>query len=233
MRDDPHAFVKGSWGRVALSLCACLLAACVDDKSGNPVTGSKTAHGVFRIALLEELPPFWEKSLEVSARLHDAPSPDPVDWRVHAVSGDCHVLTPSAPFCDPGCGSTGVCAPGGMCVPFPTPLNVGRVTVTGIEMGTGDKSFSLDPVQDAYQRSGALSTYPPYAEGATLTVTAAGSADVAPFTVSGRGPHIPKLLNDSIVLDGSPFLLRWAPPGPEAGSSRSVITAASRVSSNA
>src|SRR5690606_32781587 len=111
----------------------------------------------------------------------------------------------------------------GVCVAFPEPLDVGPISVEGIRTTSGKSSFVMRPSLGVYRPSGDQPAYPPYDEGALVTVTAKGSAAAAGFTLGARGPAIPELLNDSIVLDGSPIVVRWTPPGPDAGPTTMLV----------
>jgi hypothetical protein len=222
--ERPQPFEKPYHGariRRSLPALAFLCAAsCVHDNGEDRPSGSSgTVHGTLLVSLVEEFPPYWDRHAAVSGRLYDGPSPLPVDWRERAASGPCRVLTPEAPFCDGGCGSAALCSVGGVCTAFPGPVHAGKITVSGIRTASGAMSFVMNPVLDVYQPSGLALAAPPYAEGDLLTFTAAGAAAAPAFSLSARGPSLPTLLNDSIILDGNPILLRWTPPGPGAGPS--------------
>jgi hypothetical protein len=201
-----------------------MISSCVHDGAGDsPLHGTATIHGRLQVSLIEEFPPYWEKYTAVSGQIHDGPSPESLGWQEHLSSGACRVLIPVAPFCNPACGSTGLCTVGGVCMAFPKALNVGAITVSGIA-SSGGNSFTMAQTLNTYLPMGVTLDFPPFDEGGLVTLSGAGSRDAPAFTVSGRGPALPRILNDTIVLDGNPILLRWTPPGPNAGPSTLIAS---------
>lgn len=49
-----------------------------------------------------------------------------------SVDGDCRLMRRRNPFCDPPCRAGETCNFQGQCIPFPTPLDVGEVTLAGL-----------------------------------------------------------------------------------------------------
>ena len=203
---------------LVLPFVVSLAVSCIHDETGgDPSGGSGVVYGSFVVASYEAFPPYWDRHAAVVGRLYDGVVPEPYEWAEQAVSGSCRVIKPVAPFCDTACGSGAVCSAGGVCVAYPKALSAGKVSVNGIGTASGATSFIMNPVLGLYQPSGISLAFPPYAEGAPVTFTASGSGESPRFSLSARGPALPMLLNDSIVLDGNPVVVRWTPPGAGAG----------------
>jgi hypothetical protein len=150
----------------------------------------------------------------VLGKAFDGPSPDGVIWEEAVRSGNCRLLTPRVPFCNNPCDANTICVEDDKCQAYPSAIDMGTVTVTGLLTRTGDSSFSMDPVNFNYQPTGGvIITYPPFSEGDEVNVIATGASGVPAFTISARGIAPLKLLNDSIVLEeGKPVQLKWTPP---------------------
>jgi len=206
--------------RVGILAAGAVFLSCVhENPESPPPTGTKTAYGSIVVSFNDDFSPYWKAATNVSADLYDGEAPSPVEWQQQAAIGACYVAKPVAPFCDPGCGSGSLCTTGGVCRAFPSRLNAGVLTVTGVKTASGASSLVMSPSLTGYRPTGITLADTPFAEGETLTITAGGGPDVPTFSVTGRGHAPPRLLNDSIILDGKSILLRWTPPGPEAGPS--------------
>jgi len=106
---------------------------------------------------------------------------------------------------------------------FPAALDAGTITVRGMKTASGTASFTMDPVLGVYQPAGIQFRNPPFAEGDSVVVSAAGGKGVPAFTLVARGVGIPDLLNDSIVLDGRTLRILWTPRDPAAEASSMLI----------
>jgi hypothetical protein len=136
-----------------------------------------------------------------------------MQWSVAAMAGDCQLLVPSAPFCEPQCGGSAVCVADNVCQPHPTAQPVGTVHVTGLRTSAGATEFSMKPNNNNYQPPETL-PYPAFSEGDDLTFAAAGGSFTPAFTLSAKGVAPLDLLSDTIVLaDNEPITLSWTPAG--------------------
>lgn len=57
-------------------------------------------------------------------------------------AGDCQLFKRENPFCEGGCQSDETCGLDGVCVPYPSSLNVGQVTIAGLV-----RDVLMDPIQ--------------------------------------------------------------------------------------
>jgi hypothetical protein len=133
--------------------------------------------------------------------------------------GDCKLLKPRAPFCNPGsCGVGAICVADDTCQNQPTLKDVGTVTVTGVKTASGMAPFDLTNVNGHYGFGQAL-TYPPFAEGDDVSVTTTGG-DYAPFSLHAQG-IIPLVLADgALTLEkGKPLTLTWTAKGTSSDAS--------------
>lgn len=149
----------------------------------------------------------------VLGSVYDAPIPQQLSWEIAATAEDCELRVPSVPFCDPGCGSSGVCAPGDECIPYPEAQDVGTVRVTGLD----SEEFEMELTSGAYQPPPAISLpNPPADEGAAIALATTGGA-FAPFEIETTGIAPLALAGpDRVPLDGSEALaLQWEPPEDE------------------
>ena len=154
-------------------------------------------------------------------RINDGPTPPIYVWEEVDAVGGCKLYKRRIPVCPDGCGNRGACVEDDSCQPYSKGINVGTMTVTGLKMTDGATSFTADPLSNNYQLIGDTLQYPPSGEGDLITVSAAGSGTVPPFSMSVRGIKPLKLLNESIPCgDGQDINLKWEPP---ADPSQSVI----------
>ena len=156
----------------------------------------------------------------VLGKIYDGPTPIAVNWTTSEQSGDCKLLEPDVPFCDPACGSD-VCVADGVCQAYPTAKTAGTVAVVGLRNSAGASELVLIEVAKAYQLPGdAALSYPPFAEGDSVRVITTGG-DYAPFGMEARGINELELTNGSVVIEsGKPVTLTWK---PAASSATSVI----------
>jgi len=211
---------------LALAALSLLAASCGSDSSSGSDDDDSAdivdAYGVFQVSLVAPqgtTPGFTS----VLGRLQDGPTPSTVVWEEAAASGNCRLLTPRIPFCDPSCGSSSVCVDDVQCEPYPTAVAAGAVRVEGLHTQDGDTAFSMEPIAGSYQPPGGASlAYPPCPEGNAITFTAAGTASVPGFSVTAVGIAPLEVLNETVELAGEPVLLRWTPPGAAGESTISV-----------
>jgi hypothetical protein len=134
---------------------------------------------------------------------------------VLASEGDCRLLSPMAPACDPGCTADEQCSRDAVCVPLPRNRDVGTVTVRGLVV-----PLAMEPndVTRTYSNPALpILPHPGFLPGADLRINTEGG-DYAPFELRGWG--ISPLVLSGEVIDvrrGQPARLAWeAPsaPGP-------------------
>ena len=158
-------------------------------------------------------------STSVSGKVYDAPQPSGTVWDKVAEAGDCVLLTPRAPFCDPPC-SGGVCVEEDQCQANPKAHSVGVLHVIGIETSAGVTEFDIEPVNNSYM-NGAADTlpFPGFAEGDELSFTTSGG-DYAPIAATLRG-IAPLELNDDeapTLSSDAPLSIAWTAPQTDAPS---------------
>jgi len=160
----------------------------------------------------------------------DGPTPSPLKWELVAQDGDCKLLKPSTPFCDPTCGSEALCVADGECNAFPTPLDVGEVTIRGVSLQSGENQLVMTalPPSNNYQPIGKQLLYPPFDEGEEVVLESSGEGiaalnlrafGVKPLVLSGEDP---------ILLEpDTPLEISWV---AAADSDASVIQATFDIS---
>lgn len=181
---------------------------CNNDNGAKPEVQTPPAQtfGAFQVTLEEK-----GGYTSVLGRMYDGPYPPSWFFEEIAASGSCRLYKRIFPFCDPGCGGSGVCVKDDSCQPYPSALDIGTVTVSGFRTNDGKTSFSMDPLNKNYQYTSIA--FPPCNEGDVITLSAAGSSSMSGFTLNIKGISPLTLLNDTInLIDGQPIDLRWTPP---------------------
>jgi hypothetical protein len=122
--------------------------------------------------------------------------------------GDCQLLLPLNPFCDPACDIKSVCTADAVCTPYSTAQNLGVLTLSGLMPA----DFSMDPAAPSYKYQPPPSVrlpYPPCSEGDRVSLTAPSVG----FTMAA-GCVAPIVLdNDTIPVRANQALsLSWQPP---------------------
>jgi hypothetical protein len=150
----------------------------------------------------------------VLGTLYDSPE-IPETYITAATSGDCSLLTPTAPpFCDPGCSEpTPVCTIDGKCVKNPTLINVGELSMGGLSVAGVTSTFALKSVANKYQPPGTVKLdYPPCATGDTAKVSGTFSGSNVEAATACIEP-LDLLNSDPVPLEsGSPLTLEWTAP---------------------
>jgi hypothetical protein len=125
--------------------------------------------------------------------------------------GDCRVLRRRNLFCNPPCGADTTCGEGGACIPRPTGLNAGTISITGLSA-----PVTMMPGQIGRHYDFVGLPPPGFQPGAAVLLQASG-AEVAPFVLQGRGIAALEVPGDKLLLEpGKPFEVKWTagPPGP-------------------
>lgn len=146
----------------------------------------------------------------VQGQVLNGVNPGAVEVEV-ATEGTCRLLQPPSHFCEPACAVGTTCGPDG-CVPLPTAVSVGDVTVDGL---LAPVALTAGPPVFFYTFRGNL-PHPGFEGGAGLSLSAAGVAPVEAFSLVGQGVVnlVPEADAVGLAL-GQPVSLRWAPPAGE------------------
>jgi len=144
----------------------------------------------------------------VVGKVYDGPTPETIVWENPQVDGACTLTTPRVPFCSTPCGGSAACVEDDTCLSYPTAHSVGSVTVSGL----GDSPFTMTPIANTYQPpAGITLAFPPFAEGAPVSVSAAGDYFPA-FTLTGTGIAPLVLTSTTLALkSGVALPLTWIP----------------------
>jgi len=104
--------------------------------------------------------------------VYDKPSPiDGVKFEQAEAIGDCRLMVPVNPFCEPSCDINSVCTADGVCTPYSTGQNLGVVSLAGLMPA----DFSMDPIAPSYKYQQPPSVrlpYPPCSEGDPISLRA-------------------------------------------------------------
>lgn len=185
---------------------------------GSPEAGSAVAASGDEAAIggfvIELVGPLIEDGVETRpaftsliGRINDGATPAPVAWKVVAEGGGCRLLTPTVPFCDPGCGGGAACADDDRCVPYPRAVSLGRVHVHGLAGGALD----LDEVAGNYLTRARI-PFPPLPEGGKVELTTDGGT-LGPLRLESVGIAPLELTSRVQPVAGQPLELAWRPPG--------------------
>jgi hypothetical protein len=124
---------------------------------------------------------------KLTGQLYDAPKLPLVPLVLDSEEGDCRLMVPYVPFCDPQC-DEGECTADDTCTPIAMPQSVGTVRVLGL-----GEELVLEPFSSALTYMPAQSLpYPPCTEGDAVRVEADAfalqTACIAPLVVTGEDP---------------------------------------------
>ncbi|MBL8685604.1 MAG: hypothetical protein JNK05_40885 [Myxococcales bacterium] len=151
------------------------------DGGGNGDASSGAVTGTFRVALVAPTM-MTPGQTTVVGRIQNGESPSQIIWTEAMRSGDCALVTPRVPSCTPGCGSSAACVADNTCQPYPTAQNAGTVTITGL----GASPITLVSAANSYQLpAGTTLAYPPFADGAALSLAIGGAGAIPAMSVTG------------------------------------------------
>ena len=123
-------------------------------------------------------------------------------------SGECKLLRKRTLLCNPRCVPGKTCDDKGVCIPTPTGVNVGKVTITGLKA-----PISMEPRAPIYYytNSGTL-PHPAFEPGAAIRLSATGG-DYSPFVLLGEGIDALEVTAKEIPVDrGKATVIAWKPP---------------------
>ncbi|MDC0706938.1 hypothetical protein POL68_00480 [Stigmatella sp. ncwal1] len=128
--------------------------------------------------------------------------------QVEAQEGPCRLLRGRSLFCNPACGASQTCGEDGVCIPYPTPQDVGTVQIRGLKA-----ALSLTPNSAKFYFNGGSSLpHPGFDAGAALTLEARG-AEVPAFSLRGRGIQALAVPDAPITVErGKTVAVSWTPP---------------------
>jgi hypothetical protein len=147
--------------------------------------------------------------------VRDGPAAETTTWSVIDEDDHCTLSQPSIPFCEPTCASGSACVTGDVCQPYPSALNLGQATISGLELDDGAQQFTLTPLRPNFNYlPGASVTLvnPPVAEGEPVQLVTAGG-DFEPVTLVALGVAPLDFHTDGEALPfepDAPLLLEWA-----------------------
>jgi hypothetical protein len=236
----PLSKFAGLSGCVTLALA---LSACSEDKQDSSATGgsagtsgsaatagsaatqagttgaaSEDIIGTFQVQMQVDETDSSTGLTKVVGQVGDGPIPANVVWTTTKEEGGCRLETPTAPFCEQGCGAD-VCVADGKCQAYPTTHSVGDVTLTGVKAMGGGSSLMLKEIAKVYQPpAGTTFTYPSFALGDSITLHAAGG-DYTPFALAAKGVDPLQITSTDFEIDkDKPLALTWtAPADPKSG----------------
>jgi hypothetical protein len=188
-------------------------AAAASDTGASPSGAAPPLFGYFAIDLIAMTPATPVRSAAAArtafiGQIKDGVEPEPYPWALDVEEGDCKLLVPDQPFCDPLCSSTAECVEDGVCIDQPTPQSIGTVHVIGL----GAERDVEDLVTGKYQlAAGTTLPYPPCREGDEVRLEAEGG-DHAPFELSTRCVPPMEFPGPVLVEPGQPLSLTWTAP---------------------
>jgi hypothetical protein len=195
--------------------------------SSTDASALRDAVGTFGIELIEVVPATDQTdatpaTTSIVGRVYERAAPSKIQWLRQAEEGECQLLKPRAPFCDPACTGGAVCEADDTCTPVPKALDLGTITLSGLNDDSGDHPLELTALapSNTYQPRGSSPfVYPPFEEGAVVQLSTEGGA-YEPFELSA--PAIAPLeLSATSPLPFDPegtTTIRWAPPADSAAS---------------
>lgn len=214
--------------RLALVLASALLPACGDDGgTGTPLdAGPDAPPGTARevlgtIDVIEGtyLQPDAPPQEHAFATVHGVFwSGRPARWhREVARAGDCVLRRYTPSLCEPAC-STGLCVDTNVCEPWPTAVDAGRLTITGLTV-----PVRITPVSAQYYPAEQLPSEL-FADGASVNATLVGGGGIPGLSLTAGGvPAIKAQLPQGrlVLQPGRDGTITWT---PAAGASRVRLT---------
>lgn len=203
----------GIAGIIGITTCLILALFCNNEDGGDdpqviiPDPGAESFGGVtFYLSA-------FDTSTSMNGKFKDGPTPQAIIWEEVMESGGLKLMSPRTPTCTESCASNEKCVEDDSCMAQPSAIDVGDLTVTGVNTKEGTSSFTTKPLGSAlnYMPKEDLA-YPPFNEGDLVTITATGSVTSPAFTLSAPGIKPIKVLNDTIkFIEGQAINLKWEP----------------------
>lgn len=118
--------------------------------------------------------------------------------------GDCRLLRRLNPLCEPPCSTSDTCGLDGACVPYPGPLGLGRVNVTGLS-----KPVSMLPKPPNQNYFDTSLPHPAFAVGDELRVLSEGGG-LEPLVLFGYGVDaLEPGQTEWVLTAGEPLDVTW------------------------
>ncbi len=131
--------------------------------------------------------------------------------------GDCRLMKRNNPFCDPPCAPDETCDFDGECIPYPSPVDLGTVTVLGLE-----EAVVMEPIVPGYSYFDTSLPHPAFLPGELIELRTSGGT-VEPFTLHGVGVHLlAPPVGSWVVAEGQPLAVTWEPPGTDVRSTMAL-----------
>jgi hypothetical protein len=208
--DDGHA------GAVAAGTSGASAAGAGTNAAGAGASDGGAAAGLVGNFLVKMVAPKDDADAYTSflGKLYDAPQPPLVPLVLDSEEGDCRLMVPEIPFCDPEC-EDGACTADDECTPYPTAQSAGTVRVHGL----GEETLELEPVGSSftYMPAAAL-PYPPCTEGDSVHL----EADAFELQSTCIAPIV--LPDEQIrVRSGEGVAVTWTPGEASDGRIRLVL----------
>lgn len=150
----------------------------------------------------------------LTGRFFDGRTPDVLQLELANEVGECQLLVPFAPFCNESC-APGVCTADDECTPYPKPLGIGSLDISGL----GD-ALDLKPASAMQVYQAPSMPNPPCEAGTKVSASAADygvaleAECIGQLELAGPDP-VP-------VMSGEPVVVSWSTSG-SAASSRILI----------
>ncbi|HEY3255756.1 MAG TPA: hypothetical protein VGJ91_17480 [Polyangiaceae bacterium] len=176
--------------------------------AGNGAGTDSALVGSFQVKL-SAASDLGDATTNIVGKVYDGAIPAATIWEKPQVDGACTLTTPRIPFCNTPCSGGGVCVEDDTCMAYPAAHGVGTVTVSGVKTADGQSSFTMMPIANNYQPTVSL-LYPPFAEGDSITVAAAGDFFPA-FNLASQGIAPLVLTSTQLALkSGQALDLAWS-----------------------
>jgi hypothetical protein len=164
-------------------------AASAGTANGNGAAGSAPAEGEPQGSVVVSLNPPVDDAPGYSTligRFFAGSTPDPFPLELDSKADGCELLVPRLPFCSEAC-SPDVCTANDVCTPYPAPVSVGPITVSGL----GDE-LSLMPSSSMVVYQSPSLAYPPCDAGSKVKAASASftleAECLAPLELTGPDP---------------------------------------------
>lgn len=132
-----------------------------------------------------------------------------------ATDGECRLLRKENPYCEPACAADETCDLTETCIPYPTAVDLGSVTIAGLV-----ENVRLTPAIPGYTYFNTDLPNPAYLPGELIELRTAGGA-FSPVRLHGVGVEPLTMVETEWTLTrDAPFSVHWNAP---AGSVRSMV----------